>query len=148
MREDIEILLSFLNIIDRIRNADEIREDKERILTDFLKAYYSDMYEIEKLHLGDKYDKANKSYCVELKRNIFKTYWHNDESYYSPCSVGDRAEFDWNLVSNIRFFEKGDDDHLYLVSIIYQDIVKNVRVYLIEYKDGKLGIQQEFFEVI
>ena len=36
------------------------QQDKEKILTDFLKAYYSDMYEIEKLHLGDEFDKADR----------------------------------------------------------------------------------------
>jgi len=53
MREDIEILLSFSNMVDRITNAEKIRQYKEQIITDFLKSYYADMYEVEKLHIGE-----------------------------------------------------------------------------------------------
>lgn len=35
MREDIEILLSFSNMVDRITNAEAIRQYKEQIITDF-----------------------------------------------------------------------------------------------------------------
>ena len=74
MSEDIELLLSFSKMFDRISNAEVIQQDKEKILTDFLKAYYSDMYEIEKLHLGDEFDKADKKSCINFKRKIFEKY--------------------------------------------------------------------------
>ena len=149
MSEDIELLLSFSKMFDRISNAEVIQQDKEKILTDFLKAYYSDMYEIEKLHLGDEFDKADKKSCINFKRKIFEKYWHNHESYYQPCSMGGAAHFDWEKVSDIKLYEKGDDfQQLYLVSITYQWVFKDIKIYMIEYKDGKLGIQQEFFEVI
>ena len=51
--------------------------------------------------------------------------------------------------SDIKLYEKGDDfQQLYLISITYQGIFKDTKLYIIEYKDGRLGIQQEFFEVI
>ena len=149
MSEDIELLLRFLKMFDRISNAEVIQQDKEKILTDFLKAYYSDMYEIEKLHLGDEFDKADKKSCINFKRKIFEKYWHNHESYYEPCSCGNSASFDWGKVSDISFFEKGDDfQQLYLISVTYCDDYKDKRIYMVEYKDGKLGIQHQFFEVI
>lgn len=149
MREDIEILLSFSNMVDRIKNGDEIQQNKEKILTEFLKAYYDDMYEVEKLHIGDKFENANMDYILNLKRNIFEKYWHNHESYYQPCSMGGSAYFDWGKVSDIKLYEKGDDfQQLYLISIAYQGIFNDIKIYMIEYKDGRLGIQQEFFEVI
>ncbi|QDK97305.1 hypothetical protein FM020_05140 [Acinetobacter tandoii] len=149
MREDIELLLSFSKMFDRISNAKAIQQNKERILTDFLKAYYSDMYEIEKLHLGDKFDKADKKSCINFKRKIFEKYWHNHESYYEPCSCGDSASFDWEKVSDIKLYEKGDDfQQLYLISITYKSIFDDSKLYIIEYKDGRLGIQHQFFEVI
>lgn len=149
MREDIEILLSFSNMVDRITNAEAIRQYKEQIITDFLKSYYADMYEVEKLHIGDKFENADMDYIIDLKRKIFEKYWHNHESYYQPCSMGGAAHFDWEKVSDIKLYEKGDDfQQLYLISITYQGIFKDIKIYMIEYKDGKLGIQQEFFEVI
>ncbi|HEO1828388.1 TPA: hypothetical protein VAM16_003672 [Acinetobacter baumannii] len=149
MREDIEILLSFSNIVDRITNAEAIRQHKEQIITDFLKSYYADMYEVEKMHIGDKYENADMDYLIDLKRKVFEKYWHNHEAYYQPCSVGNSAHFDWKKVSDIKLYEKGDDfQQLYVISITYQGIFKDIKIYMIEYKDGKLGIQQEFFEVI
>ena len=62
MREDIELLLSFTKMFDSISNAEVIQQDKEKILTDFLKAYYSDMHEIEKLHLDRKSTRLNSSH--------------------------------------------------------------------------------------
>ena len=63
--------------------------------------------------------------------------------------MGGAAHFDWEKVSDIKLYEKGDDfQQLYLISITYQGIFKDIKIYMIEYKDGKLGIQQEFFEVI
>ncbi|HGH3234839.1 hypothetical protein WAH66_19950, partial [Acinetobacter baumannii] len=82
MREDIEILLSFSNMVDRITNAEAIRQYKEQIITDFLESYYADMYEVEKLHIGDKFENADMDYIIDLKRKIFEKYWHNHESYY------------------------------------------------------------------
>ncbi|HBI9056869.1 TPA: hypothetical protein JI372_RS18980, partial [Acinetobacter baumannii] len=80
---------------------------------------------------------------------IFEKYWHNHESYYQPCSMGGDAHFDWEKASDIKLYEKGDDfQQLFLVSITYQGIFKHIKIYMIEYKDGKLGIQHEFFEVI
>jgi len=88
-------------------------------------------------------------YTIDLKRKIFDKYWHNHESYYQPCSMSGDAHFDWEKVSDIKVYEKGDDfQQLYLVSITYQWVFKDIKIYMIEYKDGKLGIQQEFFEVI
>ena len=72
MREDIEILLSFSNMVDRITNGDVIRQNKEEIITNFLKSYYADMYEVEKLHIGDKYENADMNYLIDLKRKIFE----------------------------------------------------------------------------
>lgn len=149
MREDIEILLSFSNMVDRITNGDVIRQNKEEIITNFLKSYYADMYEVEKLHIGDKYENADMNYLIDLKRKIFEKYWHNHEAYYQPCSGGNSANFDWVKVSNIKLYEKGDDfQQLYLISITYKGIFEDIKLYIIEYKDGRLGIQQEFFEVI
>lgn len=136
-------------MVDRITNGDEIQQNKEQIITDFLKSYYADMYEVEKLHIGDKYKNADMSYLIDLKRKIFEKYWHNHESYYQPCSGGNHAYFDWEQVSNIKLYEKGDDfQQLYIISITYKHIFEDIKLYIIEYKDGRLGIQQEFFEVI
>ncbi|MHA3890655.1 hypothetical protein [Acinetobacter sp. GXMZU3951] len=149
MREDIEILLSFSNMVNRITNGDAIRQNKEEIITNFLKSYYTDMYEVEKLHIGDKYESANIDFLIDLKRKIFEKYWHNHEKYYQPCSGGSSAHFDWEKVSDIKLYEKGDDfQQLYLISITYKGIFDDSKLYIIEYKDGRLGIQHEFFEVI
>ena len=89
------------------------------------------------------------NYLIDLKRKIFEKYWHNHEAYYQPCSGGNSANFDWVKVSNIKLYEKGDDfQQLYLISITYKGIFEDIKLYIIEYKDGRLGIQQEFFEVI
>ncbi|MEG1022773.1 MAG: hypothetical protein RSE50_14845, partial [Myroides sp.] len=66
-----------------------------------------------------------------------------------PCSGGNHAYFDWEQVANIKLYEKGDDfQQLYIISITYKHIFEDIKLYIIEYKDGRLGIQQEFFEVI
>lgn len=148
MRENIEILSNFSNRFEGIKNKKEMYQTKEEVLTDFLKAYYADMHEVEKLHVNDKYKDADKRYLIGLKTKIFKTYWHNHESYYLPCSISSAPYFLWNQIADLQVYEKGDDLHpVYLISIIYQENVRDSRVYLIEYKNGKLGIQHEFIKV-
>lgn len=103
------------DILDYVESTNNIPEKYKLIdefVTSFMKSYFSEMLEIEKMDMTsyeETGDFHNES--LGMKKIVHKRYWSNQESFYIPSSQSAAPHHLWENVSDIKIFYTGDDNN-------------------------------------
>lgn len=140
-------------IMDRLSSSVYRADNKEQMVSAFMKNYFDELYVIEVKIAAEmekaETDKPLMDEYLKQKRQIFKRYWRQDDPqrvyYYCPISWSGTPAHDWSKVENVSIFETGDEVRpQYLMTYSYDGITYT---FSLIYQNNELKIQDYFFKL-